>query len=383
MNNTPKRKLRVGILFGGKSAEHEVSIQSARNILEALDKNKFEPLLIGIDKDGRWKLHNVTALQSENITAALTTSSELGLSFGGKNNLVTSSNNTPLQAPLDVIFPILHGPLGEDGAIQGLLEMADVPYVGAGILGSAVGMDKDIMKRLLREAGVPIAKHITLRSSQQQSLDPKAIIETLGVPLFIKPANMGSSIGVSRATNELELLKAIELGFTYDGKVLVERAVDGDEVECAILGNERPRASVPGRITFKAGFYTYEAKYNENEGTRLEIPAKLSEQLQNKIQQTAIRAYKALECEGMARIDMFVSKQGQVVVNEINTLPGFTKFSMYPQLWEASGLSYTNLITELLELAIDRASKRREFFTTHNVAIFTEDRKGSTQDKTS
>lgn len=370
------KKTRVGILFGGKSAEHEVSVQSARNVLEALDKDKFEPILIGVGRDGKWSLQDPIVLQPENTTTTLRSTGDLRLSLGGGDELLATSNKTSFQTP-DVIFPILHGPLGEDGAMQGLLEMANIPYVGAGILGSAVGMDKDVMKRLLREADISIAEHIVLKSSQRQTLDPKVIIATLGTPLFVKPANMGSSVGVSKAKNETELLQAIELGFQYDRKVLVERAVDGDEVECAILGNEQPKASVPGRITFQAGFYTYDAKYDEDEGTTLEIPAKLSGGLKERVQEIAIKAYKALECEGMARVDMFVTKQGEVVVNEINTLPGFTKLSMYPQLWEASGLSYTDLITKLVELAINRASKRHKLLTVRNIASIGGERKES------
>lgn len=360
-----ERKLRVGILFGGKSAEHEVSIQSARNIFEALDKAKFEPVLIKIDREGKWKLQDSAVIEEKSATIPSSSNGELGLSLGGNSKLITTSSKTSFQTP-DVIFPILHGPLGEDGAMQGLLEIAGIPYVGAGIVGSAVGMDKDIMKRLLREAGVPVTEHVVLKSSEQHTFDPKMIIEVLGVPLFVKPANMGSSIGVSKVKNEKELVQAVELGFRYDRKVLVEKAVDGDEVECAILGNEQPEASVPGRIILKADFYTYGAKYDEGEDTTLEIPAKLSNKLNKQVQEVAIKAYTTLECEGMARVDMFVTKQGEVLVNEINTLPGFTKLSAYPQLWEASGLSYTDLITELLELAIDRASKREKLLTVRN-----------------
>lgn len=366
-----KSKLRVGILFGGKSAEHEVSIQSARNVLAALDKIKFEPILIGIDRDGKWKRQDVTAFLSEGVDTCTETlkysTDELRLALDGKDGLIVVSGETPLQ-PLNIIFSLLHGPLGEDGAVQGLLEVTNTPYVGAGILGSAVGMDKDVMKRLLREAGAHITEHVVLRSSDQKTFDPKAIIKTLGLPLFVKPANMGSSVGVSKVENAAELLRAIELGFQYDRKVLIEKAVSGDEVECAVLGNEEPKASEPGRVSFQAGFYTYDAKYDEDEGSMLEIPAKLPLELRQKIQATAIKAYKTLECEGMARVDMFVTPQNEVLVNEINTLPGFTKLSMYPQLWGASGLSYTDLITKLLELALKRASRRRKLLTIRNIS---------------
>lgn len=376
MSNIPEneRKLRVGILFGGKSAEHEVSIQSARNVLEALDEDKFEPILIGIDREGRWKLYDSNLIEEKSVAIPSSSSGQLELSLSGDIRLIATSTKTPFQTP-DVIFPILHGPHGEDGAVQGLLELASIPYVGAGIAGSAVGMDKDIMKRLLHEAEVPIAEHVVLKSSEQHTFDSKKFIAALGVPLFVKPANMGSSIGVSKVKSEKELAQAVALGFRYDRKVLVEKSVDGDEVECAIIGNEQPEASVPGRIIFKAGFYTYDAKYDETKDTTLEIPARLSENLAKQVQEVAIKAYKALECEGMARVDMFITKQGEVLVNEINTLPGFTKLSMYPRLWQASGLSYTNLITRLLELAIDRASKREELLTVRNTVSIGENLK--------
>ncbi len=355
------RRQRVGILFGGKSAEHDVSVQSARSILKALDKEKFDPVLIGIDRNGAWKLQDSVAFlagtSTESATLAGVSTNELGLSLGSKHGWLTTPDRAPCR--LDVIFPILHGPLGEDGALQGLLEMADIPYVGAGVLGSAVGMDKDVMKRLLHAAGVPVTEYIALRNEEGQTVDSKVVIETLGLPLFVKPANMGSSVGVSKVENEAELVRAIALGFRYDRKVLVEKAVDGDEVECALLGNEQPEVSVPGRIICKAEFYTYDAKYDEREATTLEIPAKLPKELREKVQEMAVKTYRVLECEGMARVDMFVTKQGDVFVNEINTLPGFTKFSMYPQLWEASGVSYTDLITELLGLAVERAERRR------------------------
>ncbi|HEX6258489.1 MAG TPA: D-alanine--D-alanine ligase family protein [Candidatus Saccharimonadales bacterium] len=363
-----EHKLRVGILFGGKSAEHEVSIQSAGNIFEAIDRDKFEPVLVGIDKQGGWSLPSsaaVGAIESSPV-------SQLRLSLGGHNKLIAAADKVSFQTP-DVIFPILHGPLGEDGAVQGLLELASIPYVGAGILGSAVGMDKDVMKRLLHEAGIPIAKYVVLKDPD--AFDPDMIITTLGTPLFVKPANMGSSIGVSKVTNREELMQAVALGFRYDRKVLVEEAIDGDEVECAIIGNQHPEASVPGRIIVKADFYTYDAKYEEGEGTAIEIPARLPAALNLRIQEVALKTFKVLECEGMARVDMFVTKQGEILVNEINTLPGFTKMSVYPQLWEASGLSYTDLITKLLELAIDRAVERKKLLTDRNAVGVGEDHK--------
>jgi D-alanine-D-alanine ligase len=335
------KKIRVGILFGGKSAEHEVSIQSAKNVLEALDKDKFEPVLIGIDKQGKWHLNERSALlmsgadpRGARLQAA---SSELTLLPGSRDGQLINASSQPMEA-LDVVFPILHGPMGEDGTIQGFLDLANVPYVGSGVLGSAIGMDKDVMKRLLREAGIPVAELEVLHQRDRRSVDAPALIDKLGVPVFVKPANMGSSVGVSRATNEEELEKAITQAFLYDRKVLVEAAVEGDEVECSVLGNANPKASVPGRIIPREDFYSYEAKYADEMGTILEIPAKLPEPVMKKVRETAIKAFQVLECEGLARVDMFVTKSGEVILNEINTIPGFTKVSMYPQLWEASGL---------------------------------------------
>jgi D-alanine-D-alanine ligase len=365
MSDTSKngKKIKVGILFGGKSAEHEVSIQSAKNVLEALDKERFEPVLIGIDKQGKWRMNEQSALlmssEDPRLAKLNASSSELTLLPGSTNRRLVSVSHEPTQA-LDVIFPILHGPMGEDGTIQGFLDLANVPYVGPGVLGSAIGMDKDVMKRLLREAGVPVTRLVTLHRRDRHSIDAGSLIEKLGLPLFVKPANMGSSVGVNKAENAEQLLKAIEHAFSYDRKILVEAAVIGDEVECSVLGNENPKASLPGRIIPQTDFYTYEAKYIDEHGAILEIPAKIPEPLTKKVQEVAIKAFQVLECEGMARIDMFVTKSGEVVLNEINTIPGFTKVSMYSQLWEASGLSYKDLITKLIELAIERFEERQK-----------------------
>lgn len=365
MSNYPKngKKIRVGLLFGGKSAEHEVSIQSARNILEALDKDRFEPVLIGIDKQGKWRLNEQSALRtgSEDFRVAKLTAvgSELTLLPGSTSRQLVTASNEPVE-PLDVIFPVLHGPMGEDGTIQGFLELANIPYVGSGVLGSAVGMDKDVMKRLLREAGIPVATFVTLTQGDRHSFDAEALIEKLGLPLFIKPSNMGSSVGVHKAEDKGQLLKAIDHAFTYDRKVLVEAAVVGDEIECSVLGSEHPKVSLPGRIIPRADFYTYEAKYIDGQGAALEIPAKLSGSVVEKVQGTALKAFKVLECEGMARVDMFVTKDGEVILNEVNTIPGFTKVSMYPQLWEASGLAYQDLISKLIDLAFERFGQRQK-----------------------
>lgn len=362
------KKLRVGILFGGKSAEHEVSIQSAKNVLEALDKDRFIPVLIGIDKKGQWRLNEQSALlmssEDPRLAKLNASSGALTLLPGSTDGQLIAKSNEPSET-LDVILPILHGPLGEDGTIQGFLELANVPYVGAGVLGSAIGMDKDVMKRLLRDAGIKVANFVTLVKHDLNTLDHESIIRKLGLPLFIKPANMGSSVGVSKAENKEQLFDAINLAFQYDRKILIEQAIFGDEVECSVLGNEDPKVSLPGRIIPQADFYTYESKYIDENGAVLEIPAKLPEHVVKAAQATAIKSFRVLECEGMARVDMFVTKDGEIIMNEINTIPGFTKVSMYPQLWEASGLPYKDLISELISLAIERYNARQVLQSTY------------------
>jgi D-alanine-D-alanine ligase len=335
----PIKKIRVGVLFGGKSAEHEVSIQSARNVIEALDKTKFDALPIYIDKQGVWSTSNM--FLSEGTTQSNHKEQVALTLLPGNKKCQLVSSDTQRSDTLDVIFPVLHGPLGEDGSIQGFLDLANVPYVGPGILGSAIGMDKDVMKRLLDESGVPVARRAVIRRAEQASIDPDSIITEFGLPLFVKPANMGSSIGVGKARTKQELMRAIDEAFHYDRKILVETAIIGDEVECAILGNEAPEVSLPGRIVSDAEFYDYQEKYQDTGHTSVEIPAKLPGVITEKVRQIAVRTFQALECEGIARVDMFVTKNGEVIVNEINTIPGFTKFSMYPKLWEATGVGYT------------------------------------------
>lgn len=344
-STTPDTKIKVGIFFGGKSAEHEVSLQSAQNVIEALDKDKFEPVLIFIDKDGIWHPEE----------------SEASLSLvPGSGQLVSSDGNS---YTIDVAIPVLHGPLGEDGSIQGLFELANLPYVGPGILGSAVGMDKDVMKRLLRDADIPIAAFQTYTN---QEVDADKVFAELGSPVFVKPANMGSSVGVSRAKDADELKKAVADAFQFDTKIIIEEAIVGDEIECSIMGNEIVEASILGRITPRENdFYSYDAKYIDDNGAVLEVPANLPDEVSIKARQIAIQTFLTLGCQGMGRVDMFATQDGDVIVNEINTIPGFTKISMYPKLWEASGVSYTQLITKLIELAVERHTRRSQLKTSH------------------
>jgi D-alanine-D-alanine ligase len=369
-HSSSNKKIRVGVFFGGKSAEHEVSLQSAKNVVEAIDTTKFEPVLIGIDKTGKWhtaKTEHFLESQTAPTLSAASTGDSFTLIPGGDRELI--SVDTPEgNSPIDVALPILHGPLGEDGTIQGFLELTGLPYVGPGVLGSAIGMDKDVMKRLLRDAGIPTTPFKVLYSHEKATVDVNAILKELGTPVFVKPANMGSSVGVSRADNAKELKQAIDTAFDYDTKLLFEAAVEGDEIECAVLGNTHPKASIIGRVIPREGdFYSYEAKYIDEHGAILEIPAAIPEELSEKAREIAVKTFQVLGCEGMSRVDMFVTKDHEILVNEINTIPGFTKISMYPKLWEATGLSYKELITELIELALERHERRSNLKTSYDL----------------
>lgn len=359
------KKTRVAILFGGKSAEHEVSLQSAKSIVDAIDKDKYDVLLVGIDKQGKWLLNDQSnyLLNETNpkLISLNKSNNELAINPGNQEKQLISSTQDPI-GKVDVVFPVLHGTLGEDGAMQGLLKTMDVAFVGADVLGSAVGMDKDIMKRLLRDAGIPIGKFIAIKAGESVSF-AKAKAE-LGLPIFIKPANQGSSVGVHKVHNEEEFNAAIKDAFLYDRKILLEEFIAGREIEVSVLGNEKPIASVPGEITPHHEFYSYEAKYIDEDGAGLQIPAELSDEVTKKIQDVAIKTFTTLSCEGMARVDSFLTKDNKIFVNEINTIPGFTKISMYPKLWEASGIAYADLIDRLLQLAIDRHSKMKSLKTT-------------------
>ena len=352
---------KVGILFGGKSAEHEISLLSAKNIYEAIDRTRFEPVLVGIDKTGRWLINDASQFLLNADNPAM-----ISLNTGGRPvALQLSAGNSGgkfADVPLDAVFPILHGPFGEDGTIQGFLKLADIPFVGPGVLGSAAGMDKDAMKRLLRDAGIPIGKFLTLKSHEQAPSFAE-IEAALGKPFFIKPANMGSSVGISKVRDEGGYAGALKDAFQYDTKIIIEEFIPGREIECAVLGNENPAASVPGEIIPSHEFYSYDAKYLDENGAALEIPAKLGDETKKHIQELAVKVFQVLCCEGLSRVDFFLKDNGGVIVNEINTMPGFTKVSMYPKLWEASGISYTELITRLIELAISRFEKERKLKT--------------------
>jgi D-alanine-D-alanine ligase len=369
-------KLRVGILFGGRSGEHEVSLLSAASILKAIDPKKYEVVPIGITKEGRW----VTAAGAQALLAG-STAPALGKATAARGKaLATTTAGSGIQPTalgeslkVDVIFPVLHGTFGEDGTIQGLFELANIAYVGSGVLGSAAAMDKDIMKRLFAAAGLPTPIYLSLLRSEWKS-GPKKIVKlaesALKYPMFVKPANMGSSVGISKAHGREELAPAIDLAANYDRKIVIEQGVGGArgkarELEVAVLGNESPEASVVGEIVPGKEFYDYEAKYLSDASVPI-IPAKITKEQSTRIREMAIAAFRACDCTGLARVDFLMepeSKKGKpprIYVNEVNTLPGFTKISMYPKLWEASGLPYSQLIDRLIELALERRAERDE-----------------------
>ena len=366
------KKIRVGVLCGGRSAEHEVSLQSAKNVVEAIDTSKYEVVLIGIDKSGQWSLSDPSRLAIEASQGSLPAFEETGADetvalvprASGSGQLVRPGDPSVVEA-LDVVFPVLHGTYGEDGTVQGLLKLADVAFVGAGVLGSSVGMDKDVMKRLLRDAGLPGPKFVCVTAAQRDAVDYGEVIAEVSEPCFVKPANLGSSVGVHKAVDEATFRAVLKDAFTYDRKVLVEEAIVGREIECSVLGNEDPIASVPGEVIPTHDFYSYEAKYLDENGAALEIPADLPEATVARVQELAVRAFQALCCEGLARADFFLRGEDEVLINEINTLPGFTKISMYPKLWRASGIDDTDLVDRLIQLALDRHEKERALKTSY------------------
>src|SRR5215831_13783840 len=361
------RRIRVGILFGGRSAEHEVSLQSAKNIIDAIDTNKYEVVLIGIDKKGQWHLNEESRFLLPTTECGLPELSERGENLalvpGKQDEQIVALTGQQRLGSLDVIFPVLHGPFGEDGTVQGLLRLVNVAFVGAGVLGSAVGMDKDVMKRLLRDAGIPIVRFIVLNRHHSKKIGFDYARGRLGLPLFIKPANLGSSVGIHKVKDREEFKHAVRDAFNYDNKILIEEYIKGREIECSVLGNHNPIASVPGEILPRHEFYSYEAKYLDENGAALEIPAKLSPETSDRIRQLAIKTFSVLCCEGMAPVDFFVRNDSEIIVNEINTIPGFTRISMYPKLWEATGSSYSELIDKLIQLAIERFEREKRLKT--------------------
>src|SRR5579863_9676270 len=378
------RKLRVGVLFGGRSGEHEVSLLSAASVLKAIDRKKFDVVPIGITKEGRW----LAAAEAHNLLESDTSAVARRLRAGDPEvtpgaRLLHEGIPTlmaPMPGPqgpegqaIDVVFPVLHGTFGEDGTIQGLFELAGIAYVGSGVLGSSAGMDKDVMKSLFAQAGLPIVKHVTLLRSDWETSPRKALAQVeaaLRYPVFVKPANLGSSVGISKAHDRKELGPALDMAATYDRKLIVEQGVGGvqgkaRELEVGVLGNDDPKASVVGEIIPGKEFYDYEAKYL-SEGSVPVIPAKLTRAETKQIREMAVAAFRACDLAGLARVDFLMEPGGKrrIFVNEVNTLPGFTQISMYPKLWEATGVTYKDLITRLIELALERhADKTRNTYS--------------------
>ena len=361
-------KIRVAVLFGGRSAEHEVSLQSARNVIDAIDQEKYETVLIGIDRAGAWFLNeeSISLLNSDDprLITLNKSNNPVSLVPGDQAGVLVDLQGGASLPSIDVLFPVLHGPYGEDGSVQGLAKLANVACVGSDILGSAIAMDKDVSKRLLRDAGIPVARHLCLRRGGLTTEIKQTLEQDFGYPVYVKPANMGSSVGVVKVLQSAELEAAVETALQYDTKVVLEENIVGREIECAVLGNDDPIASTIGEIGTDDGFYSYEKKYIDDDAAKLIIPASLEAGTRQRVQQTAIAAFKILESRGMARVDMFLTQNDEIYVNEINTIPGFTAISMYPKLWQTSGLSYTDLIDRLIQLAIDENAQKSQLITT-------------------
>jgi D-alanine-D-alanine ligase len=379
MTEEANRKIRVGVIFGGRSAEHDVSLVSARAVLNSLDPAKYEATLIGITREGHWLPFGQAQAGAEPKllmeSAGNVSKAHTGLlpdpSMRSLPEITESETGLTLQfgEPIDVIFPVLHGPYGEDGTMQGLLELANIPYVGCGVLASSVGMDKVMAREVFKQHGLPVLDYVLVKRGQWEKSAGKerdALLEkvekTAGYPCFVKPVNMGSSVGVSKAKDRAGLIAAIDNACRYDRKIMIERGLNPRELEVAVLGNDEPEASVVGELYYskKADFYDYKAKYQDDD-IGFDIPAKIEPELSDKLRELAVKAYLALDCAGMTRVDFFVDRDtGEIYLNEVNTIPGFTPVSMYPKMWEATGLSYPQLVDRLIELALERhADKNR------------------------
>ena len=339
-------KLHVGVLYGGRSVEHDVSLLSAKNILQNIDTNKFEIYLLAIDKDGKWFL-------CQDINLPINSGEPLSVMLDAKDPYFYTKEN---HIKIDVIFPILHGTDGEDGSVQGLIQTVNIGYVGSGVLGSAASMDKLLAKRVLQSAGLPVADFEAFQHHERASIDYDRLVDHFGLPFIIKPANLGSSVGVSKINGQESFEEALDYAFKYDRSILIEEFIDGREVECAILGNENPLASVAGEVVLSSNyeFYSFTAKYEDPESAKITIPADMPDNVHEEIKGLCLKAYSLLNCHDLARVDLFVKPDGSVYVNEINTLPGFTNISMYPSLIQHEGISYQELITQLIEMAMQR-----------------------------
>lgn len=369
------KKLRVGVIFGGRSGEHEISVRSAKSVVEALDRSKYEVVPITITKEGKWLSlteaarslpEEVGRLVSKEVSQGTTRSVAI-IGDPSRNGLLAldADGEGKGSQPLDVVFPVLHGTYGEDGTIQGLMEMANVPYVGCGVLASSCGMDKVVMKSLLRDAGLPLCNYIWFRRSEwerDKSVTLRRVARQIGFPCFVKPANLGSSVGISKATNKKSLVEAIELAARYDRKLIIEEGLDAREIECAVIGNDEPIASLPGEYIVHdeaAKFLDYTEKYSGTGHVEFVVPAPLSKVLTARIRRMATRAFQSLDCAGLARVDFFLRRDNhELILNELNTLPGLTDVSGYPKMWEASGIPFPRVIDRLIELALERHQEK-------------------------
>lgn len=359
-------KLNLGVIFGGKSAEHEISLISAKNIIDAANKDKYNIYPIGINKRGEFWAYSEDnyILNFEDVKKVSLNNNGIPVTFSfGENKELIGILDKNIKITLDVIFPVLHGTYGEDGTIQGLFEMANIPYVGAGVTGSAIGMDKDIAKTILEKSGVNIAKFICFNIDELEKISFHQLVKKLGSPFFLKPAKAGSSVGIYKIKDENDFIEKIKDAFRFSNKILFEEAIVGREIECSLLGNENPKASLPGEVIPNDVFYSYDAKYVNENGAMFKIPVKLSDKLIETIQKDSIRIYKLLNCEGMARVDGFITKNEQYVFNEINTIPGFTSISMYPKLWNVSGIPTDDLIDRLIQYAIEKYNRNKNIKT--------------------
>jgi D-alanine-D-alanine ligase len=357
------KKKKVIILYGGRSVEHGVSVNSARNIFEYINKDLFEPLTVGISKAGQWFLTSGVSKDIEQGKA-------LGLILDAQRpGFTLLSSGDRIKA--DVIFPVLHGTDGEDGSIQGLIKAMDIPMVGTSVLGSSMSMNKIVAKRILKEAGIPVTKFVTYHYTQKDSIKLDVISKIIGLPFMIKSSSLGSSVGVSKVKDEASFKTAVEEAFRYDDYLIAEEFVKGREIECAILGNTPPEASYPGEITIssKYEFYTFDAKYVDPDAVRIDVPAKMSAIEAETIRDLSVKAYQALYCEDFARVDLFLTEQGNIYINEINTIPGFTNSSMFPMMWKERGIGFTDLITRLLDLACDRYDRSKRIERDFNSAL--------------
>ncbi len=375
-NDGEKRKIRVGVIFGGRSGEHEVSLMSARSVMEALDSNRYEVVMIGITKSGRWLTGNVPAALESGVDNAAQYAALLPDPRASALMAMQEQAKQPLRlsevAYLDVVFPVLHGPYGEDGTVQGLLELAGIPYIGAGVVGSAVGMDKAIFKSVMTANDLPVLPWTLVRKSKWEESPSDVLDEIedhLKYPVFTKPANLGSSVGITKCSTRIDLEEGIDQAVRYDRRVVVELGIDARELEVSVLGNDEPKASVVGEVKPKREYYDYVAKYISDD-SELVIPAKLTPEVAEQVQQLAIQAFKAMDCAGLGRVDFLLDKStANLYINEVNTIPGFTRISMYPKLWEATGISYPELLDRLIMLALERHQEKSGLETSFEVNV--------------